>query len=76
MSHVLIFTRQLRDYLYCPLRTAQAFCNGASASSIFVVYSVELRERQPKFFYGFKVSYPEQVFLLGLDMPFSKASVF
>ena len=42
----------------------------------FVVYLAELQERQPQFFYGFKVSHPEQVFFQGSDKPFSTAITF
>ena len=42
----------------------------------FVVYLAELEERHPQFFYGFKVSYPEQVFFQGSDEPFSTAITF
>jgi len=42
----------------------------------FVVFLAELEERQSKFFYGFKVSHPEQLFIQGSDKPFSTAITF
>jgi hypothetical protein len=43
---------------------------------IFVVCLAELEERQPQFFYGFKVPHPEQIFFQGSDKPFSTAITF
>ena len=42
----------------------------------FALSLTKLQERQPKFFYGFKVSHPEQVFFQGWDETFSTAITF